>query len=142
MDHNLSELIVMPSGQERGGAEEALLQYVSYRVGQGVRPRIVLLERGTLTHALTARGAIASELPAGRLRNAWRWMLTVSRIVRIARREQPDLILSWMVKGHAYGGVAGFIIMTNSGRHDPRKFADDPVVLAGRGDHLQLEARG
>jgi len=110
MDHNLSELIVMPSGQERGGAEEALLQYVSYRVGQGARPQIVLLERGTLAQALTARGAIVSEIPAGRLRNAWRWILTVSRIVRIARREQPDLILSWMVKGHAYGGVAGIIL--------------------------------
>ena len=99
----------MPSGQERGGAEEALLQYVSYRAGQGVRPRIVLLESGTLAQALTARGAIVSEIPAGRLRNAWRWMLTVSRIVRIARRERHDLILAWMVKGHAYGGVAGLI---------------------------------
>jgi glycosyltransferase involved in cell wall biosynthesis len=110
MNHNLSELIIMPSGQERGGAEEALLQYVSYRAGQGVRSRIVLLERGTLAQALTARGAIVSEIPAGRLRNAWRWMLTVSRIVRIARRERPDLILAWMVKGHAYGGVAGLIL--------------------------------
>jgi glycosyltransferase involved in cell wall biosynthesis len=109
MDNDLFELIVMPSGKERGGAEEALLQYVSYRVGQGARPRILLLERGTLAQALTSRGAIVSEIPAGRLRNAWRWMLTVSRIVHIARREQPNLILSWMVKGHAYGGIAGLI---------------------------------
>ena len=110
MKENLSELIVMPSGKERGGAEEALLQYVSYRVGQGARPRIVLLESGTLGEALTARGAIVIEIPAGRLRYVWRWILTACRIARIARQERVNLILSWMVKGHVYGGVAGLII--------------------------------
>ena len=110
MNENLSQLIVMPSGKERGGAEEALLQYVSYRVGQGARPRVVLLESGTLAEALTVRGASVIEIPAGRLRYVWRWILAVSKIVRIARQERVNLILSWMVKGHVYGGVAGLII--------------------------------
>jgi len=85
------------------------LQYVSYRVGQGARPRIVLLESGTLAEALTARGGIVIEIPAGRLRYVWRWILTACRIARIARQERVNLILSWMVKGHVYGGVAGLI---------------------------------
>jgi hypothetical protein len=36
------------------------------------------------------------------------------------------------------GEVAGFSIMTNSGRHDPRCFADDPVV-ANWLDHLRRD---
>lgn len=106
---NSPELIVMPSGQSRGGAEEALLQYVTYRVNQGVRPQVVVLELGSLSEALAARQAIVTTISAGRLREIPRWVGTVLKIVAMAKREQTKIILSWMTKGHLYGGVAGAI---------------------------------
>lgn len=106
---DLSELIVMPSGIERGGAEEALLLYVGFRVGQGVRPHVLVLEPGSLENALVARHAIVTTISAGRLRDVFRWIATVKKIVTVARREKPKIILSWMTKAHLYGGVAGMI---------------------------------
>jgi glycosyltransferase involved in cell wall biosynthesis len=110
MKPSISELIIMPSGQERGGSEEALLQYVTYRVLTGVRPRVVVLERGTLAAALSSRGARVTEIGAGRLRYVWGWARAVYEVVQIARKERSDVILSWMTKGHIYGGVAGAVL--------------------------------
>jgi glycosyltransferase involved in cell wall biosynthesis len=106
---NLSELIVMPSGKDRGGAEEALLQYVTYRASLGVRPHVLILEPGSLGEALVARGAVVTTIDAGRLREIPRWIDAVRKIVAIAREDQSKIILSWMTKGHLYGGLAGMI---------------------------------
>ncbi len=110
MNPVISELIIMPSGQERGGAEEALLQYVTYRVRAGNRPLVVVLERGTLANALSSRGALVTEIQAGRLRYVWGWIRAVYRIAQIARKERVDVILSWMTKGHIYGGAVGALL--------------------------------
>jgi glycosyltransferase involved in cell wall biosynthesis len=110
MNQSVSELIVMPSGYERGGSEEALLQYVSYRVKAGVQPRVLVLERGTLGKTLSCRGARVTEISAGRLRYVWGWIIAIYEIVRIARTERCDIILSWMTKGHIYGGTAGLLL--------------------------------
>ncbi len=103
------ELIVMPSGKDRGGAEEALLQYVTYRVNDGFRPHVLILEEGPLAEALAARDATVTKINAGRLREIPRWIGAVQEIVAIASHERPKIILSWMIKGHLYGGTAGVI---------------------------------
>jgi glycosyltransferase involved in cell wall biosynthesis len=109
---SLKELIVMPAGKDRGGAEEALLQYVTYRTNQGAPPPVATLERGTLGEALEARGASVTFIDAGRLRDVRRWSLAVSGIAAIARRERAQIILGWMSKGHVYGGIAGLLTQT------------------------------
>jgi AAA ATPase domain len=53
-----------------------------------------------------------------------RWWTRCPEAFRVARDQQ--------------GQVAGFIIMTTSGRHDPLRFADDPVV-EGWLQHLRRE---
>jgi glycosyltransferase involved in cell wall biosynthesis len=103
-----SELIVMPSGKNRGGAEEALLQYVDYRATQGIRPQVILLEPGPLAEALSPN-AIVTTINAGRLREIPRWIAAVQSILTVVRKEKPKIILSWMTKGHLYGGIAGAI---------------------------------
>lgn len=103
------ELIVVPSGKEHGGAEEALLQYVSFRASHGVRPHVVVLESGSLGQALAARGAIVITINAGRLREIPRLIHTIQKIAAIARQERSKIILSWMTKAHIYGGIAGAI---------------------------------
>ena len=103
------ELIVVPSGKEHGGAEEALLQYVSFRASHGVRPHVVVLESGSLGQALAARDAIVITINAGRLREILRLIQTIQKIAAIARQERSKIILSWMTKAHIYGGIAGAI---------------------------------
>jgi glycosyltransferase involved in cell wall biosynthesis len=104
---SLNELILMPSGKDRGGAEEALLQYVSYRVRQGALPRVISLEPGSLQPAMEARGAAVTLLDAGRLRQLEAWIGTIRKIAAIAKQERSQIILSWMTKGHLYGAPAG-----------------------------------
>jgi hypothetical protein len=94
-----SELIVMPSGKNRGGAEEALLQYVDYRATQGIHPQVILLEPGPLAEALSPN-AIVTTINAGRLREIPRWIAAVQSILTVVRKEKPKIILSWMTKGH------------------------------------------
>src|SRR5260370_9559614 len=108
----LNDLIIMPSGKDRGGAEEALLQYVSYRTDQGARPHVITLEPGSLRDALVARGSLVTAIDAGRLREVGRWVETVRKIATIAQQERAQIILSWMTKGHIYGGLAGVFINT------------------------------
>jgi glycosyltransferase involved in cell wall biosynthesis len=105
--NSLNELILMPSGKGRGGAEEALLQYVSYRARQGAPPHVISLEPGSLQPAIEARGAAVTLVDAGRLRELGTWIGTIRRIATIAKREHSQIILSWMTKGHLYGAPAG-----------------------------------
>jgi glycosyltransferase involved in cell wall biosynthesis len=109
---SINELIVMPSGKDRGGAEEALLQYVAYRATEGAAPHIITLEPGSLREALETRGSLVTFIDAGRLRNARRWIGTVYQIARIVSREKVRVILSWMSKGHLYGGLASLLTKT------------------------------
>jgi hypothetical protein len=60
---------------------------------------------------------------------------TAAALLRVWWARCPD---AFRVARDAYGEVAGFIIMTNSGRHNPRGFADDPVV-ANWLDHLRRD---
>src|SRR5258708_34756543 len=83
---SLKELIVMPAGKDRGGAEEALLQYVTYRTSQGAPPHVIVLEPGPLTELLEARGAKVTFIDARRVRDIRRWIETVCKIAATARQ--------------------------------------------------------
>src|SRR5258708_268679 len=109
---SLKELIVMPAGKDRGGAEEALLQYVTYRTSQGAPPHVIVLEPGPLTELLEARGAKVTFIDARRVRDIRRWIETVRKIAAIARQERAQIIFGWMSKGHLYGGIAGLLVNT------------------------------
>lgn len=102
----------MPSGKDRGGAEEALLQYVAYRASLGAAPHVITLEPGSLRELLEVHGARVTFIDAGRTRQILRWANTVRQIATIARKERTQIILSWMTKGHLYGGPAGLMTRT------------------------------
>lgn len=110
--HSALELIVMPSGKDRGGAEEALLQYVAYRASHGAAPHVITLEPGSLRELLEVQGARVTFIDAGRTRQILRWANAVRQIAAIARKERTQIILSWMTKGHLYGGPAGLMTRT------------------------------
>ena len=99
-------LIVMPSGQPRGGAEEALLHLVAERKAAGfVRLVVVFLEPGDLQDRVEELGGETIRLDSGRLRDAGRLIGTLAALRRAVGKLRPDVILSWMPKAHVYGGL-------------------------------------
>lgn len=104
----LKIVLVMPSGVYRGGAEEALLHFCE--AAEGADIRIIFLEPGDLVQRLKAKGTNMDVLDAGRLRNPLRMIRAMTRLARILREEKPDVVLSWMVKGHLYAGLAARLV--------------------------------
>jgi glycosyltransferase involved in cell wall biosynthesis len=105
----MTVVVVMPLAEQRGGAESSLRQLVLHGRGHEVRWVVVLLEDGPMMGELRDLGATVVVVQAGRLRHAHRFIVTIARIARIARRERAALILGWMSKGHVYGGPAALI---------------------------------
>lgn len=98
----------MPLAEQRGGAELCLLTLLA------ARPRpadwvIVFLQSGSMVEQARAHGAIAHVVEAGQLRHVHRLIATVIAIAGIARREQVEVIVGWMTKGHLYGGLASLL---------------------------------
>jgi glycosyltransferase involved in cell wall biosynthesis len=99
-------LIVMPSGQLRGGAEEALLQYISCCVQAGQHPLVVVLEEGPIISALRERQARVVLIDAGQIRQPHVWLRTIDKLKVLIRSEKIDFVLSWMTKAHLYASPA------------------------------------
>src|SRR5215217_6906424 len=97
-------LIVMPSGQSRGGAEEALLQIARRHGELSFAMHIVFLEGGDLVPRMSGTGVSWSLLEAGRLRDPLRLVKTILAIRRMIREMHFDAVVGWMTKAHLYGG--------------------------------------
>jgi glycosyltransferase involved in cell wall biosynthesis len=66
----------------------------------------VFLHDGPWPAELACAGLQVHVVPAGRLRDAHRYLATVVRLARIFRRRQPALVLNWSAKTHLYGSPA------------------------------------
>jgi glycosyltransferase involved in cell wall biosynthesis len=99
--------IVAPFGDQRGGAERAMVDFL--RINQQepvVDVDVVFLVDGPLVSWTRSQGYSVSVLDAGRLRGVARYSSTVWALRRHLRRRQPDWVLSWMAKAHLYVGPA------------------------------------
>jgi glycosyltransferase involved in cell wall biosynthesis len=102
-------LIIVPWGQSLGGAE-AMLQGVLDDAGEsGHELEIVFLDPGPWPQQLREAGFHVEVIPAGRLRQARRWVATVVRLARVFRAREPDLILNWSAKTQLYGSPAAVL---------------------------------
>ncbi len=104
-----SILILMPSAQQRGGAELSLLHLLRAGAGWGVHWRVVFLERGPMVRMVREAGVEAVVVDAGRFRNPLRVLATVRAIARMIRDVRADAVLGWMTKAHLYGGPAAWL---------------------------------
>lgn len=102
-------LVVFPVGEAIGGAEEALLQYATWRQSIGHPLLVAVIEPGPVAAMLRERGAKVLQLDAGKLRDVGRLWRTARRIARWAKAEDVDIILGWMTKAHLYGALSGFL---------------------------------
>lgn len=109
-------LVTVPWGEPLGGAEAMLQAVLSGAQEAGHEIELVFFRPGSWPEELKAAGFRVEVVPAGRLREAHRWVFTVVRLARIMRSRRPDLMLNWAAKTQLYGAPA--------------------AVLAGMGDRV------
>jgi glycosyltransferase involved in cell wall biosynthesis len=102
-------LITVPWAEPFGGAEAMLQAILDGAQEEGHELELVFFEHGSWPVALTDAGFRVDVITAGRLREAHRWVATVFRLARMARRRQPDLILNWAAKTQLYGSPAAVL---------------------------------
>jgi glycosyltransferase involved in cell wall biosynthesis len=121
----MTVLVVMPVGEQRGGAEVMLRHLVLHRPEGGVDWVVIFLEHGPMVGELARHGVTVVVVEAGRMRQPLRVMATIARISRLARETRATLVLGWMSKGQVYGGAAALLarrpaVWYQLGTADPR----------------------
>jgi glycosyltransferase involved in cell wall biosynthesis len=145
----------MPAATQRGGAEMALLHLLRELPLQSAEIAVAFLEDGPMTTATRAAGAATYVLNAGHLRQIGRYTGTVLKLRSIIKIERPNIVFSWMPKGHLYAAPAarmcgvpvlwfqmGFPVKHNPSLIDRALYAmpTDGVISCGsRGTELQRE---
>ncbi len=152
---DLKILVVMPAATQRGGAEMALVHLLGELPLEGTEWSIAFLEEGTMPDTARAAGAATYVLSAGHLRQIGKYVRTVVGLRRIIHSERPDLVFSWMPKGHLYASPAarlcgvpvlwfqmGFPVLNNRNVLDRVLYAlpaDGIISCGSRGALLQRE---
>ena len=102
--------IVMPLGEQRGGAELALVHFLA-----GV-PRerrgeffVCYLQPGPLAEWTRVQGFPTAVIPSGRLREPWSWLRCVRALRHWLSCNGIRVVVSWMPKGHLYAGPAALL---------------------------------
>jgi glycosyltransferase involved in cell wall biosynthesis len=99
-------LITLPWAQRLGGAE-AMLQAVLDGARESPHElELVFFEPGPWPEETRAAGLPVHVIPAGRLRQAHRFLATVVRLSRLLRARRPDVVLNWSAKTQLYGAPA------------------------------------
>lgn len=109
-----SVLIVAPWARRLGGAEEMLFTFVRAHDRQRIRLAVVFLEAGPFEREVAALGVPTARVTAGRLRSPLRLLRTVGALVRLIRRNRPDVVLNWMAKTQLYGAPATTLSRTGA----------------------------
>jgi glycosyltransferase involved in cell wall biosynthesis len=100
--------IVMPVGNQRGGAEAMLMHLLRENAAM---PKLdcplFFLSDGPLVDEMRGLGyAVTVFPPPGRLREVHRYVSTVLQLRRAFRQADVDSVLSWTANGHLYAGPA------------------------------------
>ena len=101
--------ILMPLGEQRGGAELMFLQLMQHGRCGSIEWSAIFLEDGPLRHTVEALGITTNLVRAGRLRQPVRFCRTVAGIARVIKRMKLGAIISWMPKAHLYGSFAAML---------------------------------
>jgi glycosyltransferase involved in cell wall biosynthesis len=105
----LRVLITTPWAQRLGGAENMLWTFLRHVNRSRIEPVVVFFEAGRFEREIADLGIRTFVVPAGRLRELSSGMRAVWTLVRLLRRERPNLLLNWMPKTHLYGGSAAIL---------------------------------
>jgi glycosyltransferase involved in cell wall biosynthesis len=89
-----------------GGGETMLLGFLRSVDRARLSLLVVFFEDGPLVQEVAGCGARTAVIRGGRLRNPRVTLRVVRELVRLLKREQPDLLLNWTPKTHVYGALA------------------------------------
>src|SRR4051794_20748082 len=103
-------LVVMRSGEWRGGAEWALWHLLEHAREREVTWIVAFLEEGALATDVRRRlGVDTRVIQAGRVRNTLKGLRAVRSLRRLMLEERVDLVLSWMADSHIYAAPAAVL---------------------------------
>lgn len=105
-------LILMPLAEQRGGAEQLLLDLLTTATDLAEWEVGFLQKEGSMIMHIQQLGIPTWSLAAGRLRDLSHYVKTIKSICRHLRASNPHCVLSWMGKTHLYGGPAAFLAKT------------------------------
>jgi glycosyltransferase involved in cell wall biosynthesis len=103
------KLLILNHAAERGGAERVMEDILSHIDADRYQLHVVFFEDGTVPRQMAERGISTEIIPAERIRNVGAYMKAVSRLRRVIREHQIDVVVSWMPKAHLYGGIAAYL---------------------------------
>src|SRR3954469_17623296 len=99
----------MPVATQRGGAELTLLHLLRH-ADASTRWCVVFLEDGPMVDEVQGLGAMALVVRTSRVRDLRPTLRALQALAGTIRRWKPDIVLSWMTKGHLYAGpIAAFL---------------------------------
>jgi|GEM_PF-329549 len=102
--------IVMPLGLFLGGSEAMFLNLLrANRKTDAIDFRVCFLEDGPMVASAKEMGYRTVLIPAGRLRQPHKYLWTVWKLWRWARKEKLDLFLAFMEKAHLYTSPAAIL---------------------------------
>ena len=102
-------VVTAPWGERLGGAEAMLQALLEGREEHQHEVEVVFFADGPWPRELREAGVPVTVIPAGRLREAGRWLATVRALARLFRGRQPDVILNWAAKTQLYGSPAAVL---------------------------------
>ena len=101
--------IIMPLAEQRGGAEQLLLDLVTHGLDLDIQWVLIFLESGSMTNQVKALGVETYIVSSGRLRDIHQWGQAVIQIARIAKKTRCNVLVGWMWKAHLYSGPASIL---------------------------------
>lgn len=105
-----TKVVVTTNVSERfGGAENALWTFLGHVDRERFEPVVVFFGDGPFVDEVRAVEVRTCVLPESRLRQAHRALAGVAALVRVLRREQPDVVVNWFTKAQLYGGTAALL---------------------------------
>ncbi|MCZ8516497.1 glycosyltransferase family 4 protein [Paenibacillus filicis] len=109
MKQLLTNLLVLSPVAERGGAERVMVDTLKYLNRNKFSAKLVFFEHGSLVEEMSRLGYDTEVIPADRLRDLGTYIRVVSKIRKLIRNDQIDIVISWMPKAHLYGGIAALL---------------------------------
>lgn len=98
--------IIVPWGENLGGAEMMLWTFLRSLDRRRLEPFVVFLAPGPFEREVAGLGIRTAVVPIGRLRQPRRVATACVRLARLLRREAPDVLLNWVAKAQIYGAAA------------------------------------
>jgi glycosyltransferase involved in cell wall biosynthesis len=98
--------VVTPLADRLGGSEHMLWHILRHAHSAHLTPRVICLRDGPFVDEVEGLGIPSCVVDTGRLREVRRGAGAIARLARLLRNDPPDVVLSWLPKGHLYAGPA------------------------------------